>query len=126
MVYGFVRQSGGHVAIFSQPGAGTAVKLYLPRLTAPPEPRVISPDDAAPQLRATGENVLVVEDDVQVKLMIGAVLADFGYRVFEAVDANAALEFLKSDENLRSHDHGCRPARHERPPARRFGAPVAA
>jgi PAS domain S-box-containing protein len=100
MVYGFVRQSGGHVAIFSQPGAGTAVKLYLPRLTGPPEPRIASPDADGPQLQATGENVLVVEDDVQVKLMIGAVLADFGYRVFEAVDANAALEFLNGDENF--------------------------
>jgi signal transduction histidine kinase len=100
MVYGFVRQSGGHVAIFSQPGAGTAVKLYLPRLTGRPEARLTSKDGAGPQLQAMGENVLVVEDDLQVKLMIGAVLADFGYRVFEAVDANAALEILKGEQSF--------------------------
>ena len=98
MVYGFVRQSGGHVGISSKSGIGTTVKLYLPRLTGRPPQQGVSPDGAGPVLRATGEGVLVVEDDVQVKLMISAALADIGYRVLEAVDANEALEILKGGE----------------------------
>ena len=99
MVYGFVRQSGGHVAISSEVGAGTTVQLYLPRFTGPPG-KVASPESAGLSLQATGEGVLVVEDDAQVKMMIGAVLADFGYRVFEAADANSALEILKAEESF--------------------------
>jgi len=98
MVYGFVRQSGGHVGISSEPGIGTTVKLYLPRLTGRSPERVASLDNGGLVAPAAGEGVLVVEDDVQVKLMIGAVLADIGYRVLEAGDADAALEILKGGE----------------------------
>jgi CheY-like chemotaxis protein len=98
MVYGFVRQSGGHVGISSEPGIGTTVKLYLPRLAGRSPERAASPDLGGIVAPAAGEGVLVVEDDVQVKLMIAAVLADIGYRVLEAADANAALEILKGGE----------------------------
>ena len=97
MVYGFVRQSGGHVGIYSEPDLGTTVKLYLPRLpdaaAAPGVPR-----GPAPTLQAAGERVLVVEDDSQVRMMITAVLRDFGYRVAEAEHADAALGLLETAE----------------------------
>ncbi len=100
MVYGFVRQSGGHVGISSEPGIGTTVKLYLPKLVGRSPGQVASPDNGGMVAPAAGEGVLVVEDDVQVKLMIGAVLADIGYRVLEAVDANAALAILKGGDTF--------------------------
>ncbi len=99
MVYGFVRQSGGHVGFCSQLGLGTTVKLYLPRVREPAE-TVLKPSNAGHPLPSSGESVLVVEDDAQVKTMIGAVLADIGYRVREAVDADTALLALRTDESF--------------------------
>jgi CheY-like chemotaxis protein len=75
------------------------VKLYLPRQREP-SPAVAAPGDEARPLRALGESVLVVEDDAQVKIMIGAVLEDFGYCVREAVDAESALAILRSGETF--------------------------
>ena len=97
MVYGFVRQSGGYVEIHSKPGLGTTVKLYLPRLTRS-APIIVAPEGAKRSERAAGESVLVVEDDAHVKIMIGAVLADFGYQVTEAANADVALEILRGGD----------------------------
>ena len=98
MVYGFVRQSGGHVAIESELGRGTTVRLYLPRLVGSAAEAASPEKGVERSLRAVDESVLVVEDDVQVKMMVSAVLADFGYRVSEAVDADAALAMLRGGE----------------------------
>lgn len=92
MVYGFARQSGGHVAITSAPGEGTTIKLYLPRgddEEAAPEP--VRP---APPRRegAGGETILVVEDDKEVLRVVVQMLELRGYRVVEAEDGKTALE----------------------------------
>jgi len=95
MVYGFARQSGGHVRIYSEPGRGTTVKLYLPRWTGeadqqPPEHGVVQ------RLRAEGqETILVVEDDEEVRAYAVRVLRDFGYHVIEAGNAVDALKIIE-------------------------------
>ena len=96
MVYGFVHQSGGHVGIYSQPGIGTTVKLYLPRFIgdAAPEGERAA---AGPAPRGAGERVLLVEDDPQVRMLVRTVLEELGYKAMEAVDGQAALPILESD-----------------------------
>jgi signal transduction histidine kinase/ActR/RegA family two-component response regulator len=89
-VYGFVRQSGGHLKIYSEPGQGTTVKIYLPRLFAaetPIEP-ARTPAAAAPSDR---RKVLVVEDDERVRAFTEEALSDLGYDVVSADSAADAL-----------------------------------
>ena len=94
MVHGFVKQSGGHVRIYSEPSHGTTVKIYLPRLmqagAAAPAPK---PDNTTPAARPH-ETVLLVEDNEGVRAFAKAALEDVGYTVYEAADAAAALETL--------------------------------
>ena len=92
-VYGFVKQSGGHVKIYSEPGHGTTVKIYLPRLRkGEPAPQA-EPGSAAPRGRE-GEVVLVVEDDDRVRHMSVDALRELGYTVVQASDAAQALTVL--------------------------------
>ncbi|HEX4196754.1 MAG TPA: ATP-binding protein [Caulobacteraceae bacterium] len=99
MVYGFVKQSGGHVTIYSEPGEGTCVKLYLPRYRGP-----ASQDEDAGEHRsvgaAEGEVVLLVEDNEGVRAYSAMSLTELGYRVLEAADAEGALPILRSDERI--------------------------
>ncbi|HEX8445318.1 MAG TPA: CHASE3 domain-containing protein [Sphingomonas sp.] len=95
-VFGFVKQSGGHIKIYSEPGQGTAVRLYLPRHfgeTGTNDARAAS-DDALPQAR-TAETVLVVEDDARVRTMSVDALEALGYTVLQATDGAHALEMLE-------------------------------
>jgi PAS domain S-box-containing protein len=93
MIYGFARQSNGHATIESQLGQGTAVRLYLPRhhgdVASPPASAARAADHAA-----TGETVLVVEDEPVVRAVIVEMLADQGYRTLEAVDGPSGLRIL--------------------------------
>lgn len=93
MVYGLVKQSGGHVKIYSEVGEGTTVKIYLPRSH-------LDEDHAGAPLAqpASGghETVLVVEDDEQVRLTVVDLLTDLGYRVLRAGDAASALTVIDS------------------------------
>lgn len=90
MVYGFIRQSGGHVAITSEPGRGTTVKLYLPQSDAPAIRRETKArEETTP--RGNGELVLLVEDDEHVRRLTVKVLEGLGYRVHQVVDGNSAL-----------------------------------
>ncbi len=93
MVYGFVKQSGGHVKLYSEPGEGTTVRLYLPRVQQSEDVLV-----ETPMLPVTGgtETVLVAEDDEAVRETTVALLADLGYRVLQARDASSALNVLES------------------------------
>jgi PAS domain S-box-containing protein len=93
MVYGFVKQSGGHVNIYSEPGHGTTIKLYLPRAMEREDVEVVS--DAGPITGGT-ETVLVVEDDAEVRATVVEMLTDLGYRVLKAVDAASALVVIES------------------------------
>jgi signal transduction histidine kinase len=93
-VYGFLKQSGGHVKIHSELGQGTTVKLYLPRHHAkelPPEPLA---EPAAPLRARAGETVLVVEDDPDVRRHTTAMVGELGYRVLSAEHGMAALRVL--------------------------------
>jgi PAS domain S-box-containing protein len=94
MVYGFVRQSRGHVHLYSEVGFGTSVKLYLPRAGED----AIAEANAFPQTDVPGgsESILVVEDDALVRRQVMANLKALGYRVKGAVDGVEALEILKA------------------------------
>jgi CheY-like chemotaxis protein len=92
MVYGFVKQSGGHVTITSNPGEGTTINLYLPRSTETVAIEKTPAMDEVPV--AQGETVLVVEDDPEVRKLAVALLRNLGYRVLEAATGTAALEQL--------------------------------
>jgi PAS domain S-box-containing protein len=93
MVYGFIKQSNGHVTIYSEPGLGTTVRLYLPATSVVVE-RVVLPrpgDD----VRAGREAVLIAEDDPFVRAYVVASLEELGYRTVAADDGREALKRLK-------------------------------
>ncbi len=92
MVYGFAKQSGGHVRIYSEPGQGTTVKIYLPRhFGSSAEAAGATRMQSLPTAAADAEIVLVVEDEAQVRAMSSAALRELGYTVFEASNAEEAL-----------------------------------
>jgi PAS domain S-box-containing protein len=93
MVYGFVKQSGGHVKIYSEVGQGTTIKLYLPRAMEAEDVEVAV--DTGPITGGT-ETVLVVEDDAEVRSTVVELLSDLGYRVLKSVDAQSALSVVES------------------------------
>jgi CheY-like chemotaxis protein len=92
-VYGFVKQSGGHVKIYSEVGQGTTVKIYLPRLAEAEVAETTSEYQPSPQAGAE-ETVLVLEDDDDVRSYSSDILRELGYRVIEAHDGPAALRLL--------------------------------
>jgi signal transduction histidine kinase/CheY-like chemotaxis protein len=92
-VYGFVKQSGGHVKIYSEPGVGTTVKLYLPRHLGVAEPIEVRGAEAELP-RGNGEIVLVVEDEERVRHLSIDSLRELGYVVVQASDASEALTVL--------------------------------
>ncbi len=97
MVYGFVKQSGGHVKLYSEPGIGTTVKLYLPRSLHCELPRETVETIAA---GGTGETILVAEDDDGVRAAAVTQLTELGYRVLAAANGEAALDILKRGEHV--------------------------
>ena len=98
-VYGFVRQSGGNVKIYSEPGEGTMVRIYMPRLTSKTETEETSNTEEV--FGASGETILVVEDDPAVLEYITAVLTDLHYRVLTATDGPSGIKMLETDgENI--------------------------
>ena len=94
MVYGFVKQSGGHVKIYSEENEGTTVKIYLPRLVS----ESIAIEEAETAYVAAGgtsETILVVEDDDDVRGYTVEILRELGYRVLEAHDGPAAMRLIE-------------------------------
>lgn len=98
MVFGFAKQSGGHLKIYSELGLGTTVKLYLPR-TGPGARRSVRPTTALARYRG-GETVLVLEDDRGVAELAVTFLTALGYRVLQAADGPAALAVVDSGETI--------------------------
>ncbi len=99
-VYGFVRQSGGHVRIYSEPGHGTTVKLYLPRQGAMAA-RETTPMPASVPRGVNTETILVVEDEPDVRVFARDTLRGLGYAVREAGDGKAALEIIEREPQVR-------------------------
>jgi len=100
MVYGFVRQSGGQARIYSEPGQGTMVCLYLPRHHgAAEEVDALGELTDAPHAEQ-GETVLVVDDEPTVRMLVTEVLGDLGYTAIEAADGPAGLRVLQSNARI--------------------------
>jgi len=97
-VYGFLKQSGGHVTIYSEVGEGTTVKLYLPRFAG----RQVATPSEAPETsaRGRGETILIVEDDDGVRQYAAEILRDLNYQVLEARDSASALKLLDAEKNF--------------------------
>jgi PAS domain S-box-containing protein len=94
MVYGFVRQSGGHVAVYSEPGRGTTVRIYLPHAQQPDEPAPAA--TAVEQVaQAAGGHVLVVEDEETVRHLVSTLLTRAGYNVTSLPHAAEAVTLLR-------------------------------
>lgn len=94
-VYGFIKQSGGHTKIYSEPGQGTTVKMYLPRAQVEQHAAEDQAAAAEPQVApAGGETILVVEDEEKVRAASVEMLEELGYRVLEASDGPSALKLL--------------------------------
>jgi PAS domain S-box-containing protein len=93
MVFGFLKQSGGHVSVYSEVGQGTTFRLYLPRATV--EGAAHEAADTQPLARGAGETVLVVEDNPGMRRIVLRQLRELGYRVLECDRAAAALEILQ-------------------------------
>jgi len=95
-VYGFMKQSGGHVKIYSERGEGTTIKLYLPRHYG--EEEIAAVEEPAGSDRGRGETILIVEDDEGVRQYASEILRDLNYQVIEAKDAASALRLLDADK----------------------------
>lgn len=93
MVYGFVKQSNGHIKIYSEPDQGTTIRIYLPRAHQAED--IATEVDAGP-VTGGSETVLVVEDDEDVRGTVVETLSDLGYRVLKAKDAQSALAIIES------------------------------
>jgi CheY-like chemotaxis protein len=98
-VYGFIKQSGGHVKIYSEVGAGTTVKLYLPRYCSSDSVKEVQPA-AASIAQARGETILVVEDEADVRSSTVEMLRELCYRVIEAPDGSAGLRLLDAHREI--------------------------
>jgi PAS domain S-box-containing protein len=96
-VYGFVRQTGGHIRVYSELGHGTTVKIYLPRLTTDEAPMPARPPAPEAALQGGEDTILVVEDHDDLRAYSCSVLRELGYHVLEAVDARTALELLQTE-----------------------------
>jgi CheY-like chemotaxis protein len=97
MVYGFIKQTGGNVTLYSEIGQGTTIKIYLPRVDAQPTQSPDTPDQGV----APGhEFILLVEDDERVRAYVAEQLRELGYRVAEAANGPAALAMLEKCPDL--------------------------
>jgi PAS domain S-box-containing protein len=99
MVYGFARQSRGHVKIYSEPGRGTTVRLYLPRAAAKVTAEPLAKPDQV-QIARPDERILVVEDNAEVRQTVVRQLHELGYQTIEAAGGTEALDALMQGERV--------------------------
>uniref|UniRef100_UPI002FDF470F response regulator n=1 Tax=Noviherbaspirillum sp. TaxID=1926288 RepID=UPI002FDF470F len=93
MAYGFVKQSNGHIKIYSEVGSGTTIRVYLPRSMQPEVEAGAPPDN---QITGGAETILVVEDDAIVQATVVDMLSQLGYNILKAGDGQSALHILQS------------------------------
>ena len=96
MVYGLVKQSGGHINIYSEVGVGTTVRMYLPRTRSAEDTDIEEPLSIFPHQTVSAETILVVEDDAIVRSTAVETLREFGFTVLEAINAEQALTIIES------------------------------
>ena len=100
MIYGFAKQSGGHARIYSEPGKGTMVCVYLPRhLAGEPEADPVAADAQDPPTRH-GRTVLVLDDEPTVRMFVVEVMNELGCATLEAADGPEAMRILESDARI--------------------------
>lgn len=100
MIYGFVQQSGGQARLYSEPGQGTMVCLYLPRHLGEAETGEMVPDlDATPRA-VEGQTILVIDDEATVRMLASEVLQELGYATVEAEDGKAGLAVLETNRRI--------------------------
>ncbi len=99
MVYGFAKRYRGHIKLYSEPGVGTTIRLYLPRTRAP-KPDVSNQDSLPAPLATGNESILIVDDEVGLLQLADQYLSSLGYRTQLAGNAAQALEILKADDNI--------------------------
>jgi PAS domain S-box-containing protein len=100
MVYGFVKQSNGHVSIYTEPGLGTTVRIYLPNAATDAPPVAGRPRAEGESLPKGHQTILVVEDDPFVRSSVILRLESLGYSVVFAVDGKSALQKLRTDPKI--------------------------
>ncbi|MDN4634000.1 PAS domain-containing protein [Sphingomonas sp. PsM26] len=100
MIYGFVRQSGGQVRIYSEVGQGTTMCLYLPRLVGTHDLSQLEQAPAARHRAEQGQTVLLVEDEAAIRELVSEILGDAGYRVLTASNGPLGVALLQSDERI--------------------------
>src|SRR6516162_10101189 len=93
MVFGFIKQSGGHISVYSEPGIGTTFRLFLPRMME--DASVDEESSVVPLAHGRGETVLVVEDNAALRRVVTRQLAELGYRVLAAENAVAGLRLME-------------------------------
>src|SRR5260370_861290 len=98
MVFGFIKQSGGHITIYSEEGHGTSIKMYLPRATGLSQTAAVVRMSAS--IKGGNEAVLVVEDDAMVRKYVITQIESLGYTTFEAANAAAALNMIDTDATV--------------------------
>ncbi|MEW6659502.1 MAG: ATP-binding protein [Thermodesulfobacteriota bacterium] len=98
MVYGIVKQSGGHIWVYSEPGRGTTFKVYFPRVADGPAQAAPPPSREPAQAAGGIETILLVEDDVALRELMSKVLGKYGYQVREASNGNEALAVCEKEE----------------------------
>jgi PAS domain S-box-containing protein len=99
MIHGFVRQSGGQVRVYSEPGKGTTMCLYLPRYAGELDDEEQHPEGVIEPIGA-GETILVIDDEPIVRMLIVEVLEEAGYSALEAGDGPSGLKILQSDARI--------------------------
>src|SRR5712675_157454 len=95
MVFGFIKQSGGHISVYSEPGIGTNFRLFLPRMTE--EVTTVEESSAVPLVHGRGETVLVVEDNAALRRVVMRQLGELGYRVRDAENAAEGLQVMEKE-----------------------------
>jgi CheY-like chemotaxis protein len=100
MVYGFVKQSGGHVKIESAPNRGTRVKLYLPRGEAVAQPAAAASETEAAEVSGRDRTILLVEDDAGVRAVTAAMLKELQFTVIEADNGSHALDIVDRQPDI--------------------------
>jgi PAS domain S-box-containing protein len=100
MIYGFARQSGGQVRIYSELGQGSMVCIYLPRHAGDPAASDADTAEITAPRTGQGETVLIVDDEPTVRMLVVDVLEDLDYTAVEATDGAAALKLLQSDMRI--------------------------